>query len=50
MGPAGEVRYLTSLLGKIGFILSAAPGDIWFTEAKEAVKSLLREAAEPVPE
>ena len=39
----GEVKYLMSLLGKIGFVLSVTPGDVWFMEAEEAVKTLLKE-------
>lgn len=41
MGAAGEVKYLMSLLGKIGFILSVTPEDVWFSEAEETVKTLL---------
>lgn len=44
MGKAGEIKYLMSLLGKIGFVLSVTPEDAWFREAESTVKELLREA------
>ena len=34
LGEAGERRYLQSLLGKIQFVLSVNPDDLWFREAK----------------
>lgn len=37
MGEEGELRYLQSLCGRIGFVLSADPEDKWFREAADLV-------------
>lgn len=37
MGEEGELRYLQSLCGRIGFVLSADPEDKWFRDAADLV-------------
>lgn len=46
-GQQGQVRYLHSLLGKIGYILQIHPGDAAFLRDRETVKALLAAMEQP---
>lgn len=45
-GKGGIPRYLTSLLGKVNYVLLTRPDDLWFRAAKGRLKSMLAQAGE----